>query len=170
MIISKASKILAAIVVAACFLLPFVAHAQVTSGAVGRIGSVGSWTPTVTTSSTVGTPAYTTQVGSYVVMGSYVFAQFDLVLSGWTGSPSGNVSIASLPFTSTATASDNGGCVITQYTVTGLAASNWGITGVIAPSSTTALLQQHANAATAAITAAQAGATPTLIGFCTYHK
>lgn len=149
-------------------LLPNIAYAQV-GGVAGRIGSVGSWTPAVTASSTAGTPAYTTAIGSYVRVGSYVYAQFNLVLSGWTGSPSGNVTITGLPFTSTATASDNGGCIITQYTVTGLAASNSGIEGVIAPSGTTALLQSENNTGMANVTAAQTGATPTLIGFCNYH-
>lgn len=152
----------------AFLLFPFTAQAQV-SGQAGRIGSVGSWIPAVTASSTAGTPSYTTQVGIYVRVGSYVYVQFDLVLSGWTGSPSGNVTITGLPFTSTTTASDNGGCMITQYTVSGLASLNYGVGAVIAPSGTTALLQSQGNTGTANVTAAQTGATPTLIGFCTYH-
>lgn len=152
----------------AFLLFPSLVSAQ-TYGVAGRIGSVGSWTPGVTASSTAGTPAYTTQVGSYIKIGSSIYVQFDLVLSGWTGTPSGNVSITGLPFTSTGTSSDNGGCIVTQYTVTGLAASNWGITGVIAPSGTTALLLSQNNTGTANVTASQTGTTPTLIGFCNYH-
>ena len=129
----------------------------------------GSWTPVVTASSTAGTPAYTTQIGSYVQIGTFIHLQFNIVLSGWTGSPSGNVTITGLPFTSTATTSDNGSCVVTQYAVTGLAASNWGITGTIAPSATVATLLSQANATTNNVTAAQTGTTPTLIGFCNYH-
>jgi hypothetical protein len=153
-----------------CFL-PSVVFAQTLGGGiVGRIGSAGSWTPAVTASGTAGTPAYTTAVGSYVKVGSFIHAQFNIVLSGWTGTPSGNVSIIGLPFTSTTATNDDGGCLITQYTVTGLAASNFGIAAVIAPNTSTALLQSEGNAGTVNVTAAQTGTTPTLIGFCNYHQ
>lgn len=148
--------------------MPITTQAQ-TYGIAGRIGAVGSWTPGVTASGTAGTPAYTTQVGSYVKIGSFVYVQFNLVLSGWTGSPAGNVSITGLPFTSTGTASDDGGCVLTNYTVTGLTASNWSITGLISPSSTSAALFAADVTGNTAVTAAQTGTTPTLIGFCNYH-
>jgi hypothetical protein len=129
----------------------------------------GTWVPGVTASSTAGTPAYTTHVGSYITVGNWVYVQFTIVLSGWTGSPSGNVSITNLPYAATGTANDNGGCQITQYTVTGLASSNYGIAATIAPSATTAVLQSEGNTGTANVTAAQTGTTPTLIGFCTYR-
>jgi hypothetical protein len=151
-------------------LLACPVEAQISGGGtVFRIGSVGTWTPAVTASSTAGTPTYTTAVGSYVKVGNYIYAQFDIVLSGWTGSPSGNVTITGLPFTATATASDNGGCDVTQYTVSGLTASNFGITGIIAPSATVVNLLEQGNAGTANVTAALTGTTPTLIGFCNYH-
>lgn len=129
----------------------------------------GVWTPAVTASSTAGTPTYTTQIGSYITIGNYVYVQFNIVLSGWTGSPSGNVTITGLPYTATATTSDNGGCVITNYAVTGLTASNYGIYATIAPSATVATLLEHSNTGTANVTAALTGTTPTLIGFCNYH-
>ena len=151
-------------------LFPFVATAQTPAGGtVIRYGSVGSWTPAVTASSTAGTPAYTTAVGSYVRMGNWIYEQFNIVLSAWSGSPSGNVTITGLPFTSTATTSDNGGCVITKYSVTGLTASNYTITATIAPSTTVATLLEQSNTASANVTAALTGGTPTLIGFCNYH-
>ena len=71
-------------------LLACPVEAQISGGGtVFRIGSVGTWTPAVTASSTAGTPTYTTAVGSYVKVGNYIYAKFDIVLSGWTGSPSG---------------------------------------------------------------------------------
>lgn len=148
--------------------LPTFALAQ-TFGPVGRIGSSGTWTPGVTASSTAGTPTYTTAVGSYTRIGIEVFAQFDIVLSGWTGSPSGNVSITGLPFAATSNANDYGGCVATKYSVSGLTASNWSITGTIAPSATAAILYAADVTGNTNVTAAQTGATPTLIGFCIYH-
>jgi hypothetical protein len=129
----------------------------------------GTWTPAVTAAGTAGTPAYTTQVGSFEQIGREVHVQFTIVLSGWTGSPAGNVTITGLPSAATATANDNGGCVITQYTVTGLASTNYGIDGVIAPSATAITLYSEGNTGTANVTAAQTGTTPTLIGFCVYH-
>jgi hypothetical protein len=149
-----------------CFLAS-PAYAQIDIGVAG--GVTGSWTPAVTASSTAGTPAYTTHVGSYVAIGNFVYAQFNIVLSGWTGSPSGNVSITGLPLTSTATTNDNGGCTITNYTVSALTASNWAITGVIAPSGTSSLLYASDVSGVSNVTAAETGTTPTFIGFCMYH-
>lgn len=162
-------------IIRALFLLillsPAIALAQIPGGGtVIRYGSVGSWTPAVTASSTAGTPSYTTAVGSYVRMGNWIYAQFDIVLSGWTGSPSGNVSITSLPFTATSTANDFGGCTVTKYAVNSLTASNWAITGTIAPSGTAALLFASDVTGVINVTAAQAGTTPTFIGFCMYHQ
>jgi len=132
--------------------------------------AVGTWTPTVTTDGTAGTPAYTTQVGSWDNLGRFIRASFTIVLSGWTGTPTGNILIAGLPFTSANNANDNGGCTITKYTVTGLAASNVGITGFIPINSTQIQLFSGGNTGTTQITQAQAGSTATLIGVCQYHS
>lgn len=129
----------------------------------------GAWTPGVTASSTAGTPAYTTQVGSYEQIGRLVHVQFKIVLSGWTGTPSGNVTITGLPGAATATVNDNGGCVVTSYTVTGLASTNYGIVGTIAPGTSAITLFSNGNTGTTNVTAAQTGTTPTLVGYCTYH-
>lgn len=152
-----------------CLLLPITAHAQMSGGIANLIGTTGTWTPAVTASSTAGTPTYTTAVGSYIRIGKLVYVQFNIVLSGWTGSPSGNVSITGLPYTSTSTTSDNGGCVLTNYTVSALTASNWSITGLIAPSGTSAALYAADVSGNTTVTAAETGTTPTLIGFCNYH-
>ena len=128
-----------------------------------------TWTSAVTTTSTVGTPAYTIQVGSYEKLGRQVTVRFDITLSGWTGSPTGNVQISGLPVSSANTSNDYGTCSISNYTVTGLAASNIGISGLIAPNTSAIILYQNSNTASSQITAAQIGATATLIGFCNYH-
>ncbi len=128
-----------------------------------------TWTPAITTTSTVGTPAYTTQVGSYEKIGRQVTVRFDITLSGWTGSPTGNVEISGLPVAAANTSNDYGTCAISNYTVTGLAASNIGITGLISPNTSVIILYQNSNTASSQITAAQAGTTATLIGFCNYH-
>lgn len=150
-------------------LFPNIGIAQVVNGTADRLGTTGIWSPAVTASGTAGTPAYTIGVGSYVKIGSMVYVQFNLVLSGWTGSPVGNISITGLPFTSTANANDDGGCIVTQYIVTGLASLNYGVSGVIAPNSSSATILSEGNTGTANVTAAQAGTTPTLVGFCNYH-
>ena len=128
-----------------------------------------TWTPAITASSTAGTPAYTTQVGSYEQIGRLVVARFTLVLSGWTGSPSGNVTITGLPIAATATANDNGTCYIGEYTIGG-AAGDIGMSGLVAPSATVANLVMSAQTGTVNLTAAIAGSTPTIIGTCVYHS
>ena len=129
----------------------------------------GTWTPAITTSGTVGTPAYSVQVGTYTRIGRIVVAQFTITLSGWTGSPTGNVSISGLPLAAGSTTNDNATCSISQYSVTGLASSNYGVVGSISPSATQLNLYSQGNSGTTAITAAQAGTTASFIGNCIYH-
>ena len=133
-------------------------------------GAAGSWTPTITTSGTIGSPTYSTQVGSYEQIGRQITARFTLVLSGWTGSPTGNVSLAGLPVTSANVTNDYGTCQISNYIVTGLAASNYGMAASIAPNSTTASLTSEGNTSTSSVTAAQFGTTGQIIGVCHYHS
>lgn len=127
-----------------------------------------TWTPTVTTSGTVGTPAYSAQVGTYEVIGRQVTVRVTVALSGWTGSPTGNVSIAGLPLTSANVSNDNGVCHFGSYVVNGLTASNV-LVGVVQPNTSTILLQQIGNTTSANVSAAQIGTTPTLVGMCNYH-
>lgn len=130
--------------------------------------ATGTWSPTVTTDGTVGTPAYSSQVGSFEKIGRLVIARFTVALSGWTGSPTGNVAISGLPFTAANTTNDNGTCSIFQWSTTTALIF---LSGFVAPNTT----QANLNASTAAVTtmsrltAAQSGATPTFIGVAIYH-
>lgn len=131
--------------------------------------TAGTWTPAISTDATPGTPAYTVQVGSYEQIGRLVTARFSITLSGWTGSPTGNVTITGLPVTSASTANDFGGCFVWSYVVTGLPASNFGIGGSVATNSTTITLLTNANTTVNNITAAQFGTTGLVRGACNYH-
>lgn len=62
------------------------------------VAQYGTWTPGVTAGTTAGTPAYTTQEGTYTLRGADVVVWGHIDLSGWTGSPAGDVSITGLPF------------------------------------------------------------------------
>lgn len=142
----------------------------VSQAAAGDLSDVssGTWTPAVTTDGTVGTPAYTTQYGSYEKIGRLVKARFNIVLSGWTGSPTGNVAISGLPFTSTNTANDVGTANINQWvTSTGMVY----IVGFISPNTSQVFISSITAAATTLgrLTAAQAGATLTIIGTASYR-
>lgn len=119
----------------------------------------GTFTPAVTTDGTVGTPAYTLQQGSYERIGRQVSGRLIILLSGWTGSPTGNVSISGLPLTSANVSNDFGGAMAFSYTVFGLAALSVGIGGVINPNTSAVILKQYSNTAGSAITAAQFGTT-----------
>lgn len=61
----------------------------------------GTFTPVLSGTSTAGAGTYTTQVGSYVKVGSKVSFQLNLVWSAHTGT--GNLVITGLPFTSSST-------------------------------------------------------------------
>lgn len=125
-----------------------------------------TWVPVITTTATVGSPAYSIQSGSYTRIGRMVFAQFIITLSGWTGSPTGNVNISGLPI---AAGSPEEGYATIYYSVTGLAASNFGIIGRVIAGATVINLYQNSNTADTVITAAQIGSTPTLNGLCVYR-
>lgn len=99
-----------------------------------------SWTPTVITSGTAGTPAYTVHSGSYSVQGQNVTARGTIILSGWTGSPTGNVSISGLPLFSTATANDYGNCKFFKFGGWTGGAGFTSLSAIIATSSATAAL------------------------------
>jgi len=133
------------------------------------IYNFGTWTPTVSTTATQGTPAYAIQVGSFEQIGRQITARFTLELSGWTGSPTGSVLINGLPVASANVTNDDGVCYISNYNVTGLASSNFGISGQISPNSSSFALAQAGTTVTSAITVAQFGTTATIIGMCHYH-
>lgn len=59
-----------------------------------------TWTPQFSTSGTVGTPTYDIQIGEYTRVGNFIMCQFDLRTTNWTGSPTGNLRVIGLPFTS----------------------------------------------------------------------
>ena len=131
--------------------------------------AASTWTPAITTDGTAGTPAYTTQVGSYEKIGRHVVVRFNIVLSGWSGSPTGNVKISGLPFASANTASDFGRCAIDGFSTSTSFAS---ISGFVNINDTTAGIRAVAAAGATAptnMTAAQAGATLALGGRCEYH-
>lgn len=129
----------------------------------------GNWTPAVTTDGTAGTPAYSVQVGSYERIGRLVVARFNITLSGWTGSPTGNVFLSGLPVTSANVANDLGNGHVTAYGVTGLTALQYSIDAQIAANATTAQLFSQGSTGSGAISAAQFGTTGTIRGTLWYR-
>lgn len=125
-----------------------------------------TWTPAVTASSTAGTPAYTTRIGSYEKLGRQITIRFNIVLSGWTGSPSGNVTITGLPVAAANTANDLGVCFLSQWTVT---SSSGVIAGTISPNTSAISLTTMSSTTSSALTASNAGTTPAFAGYCSYH-
>jgi hypothetical protein len=63
----------------------------------------GTWTPTITGSSSSGTGTYTKQQGTYTKIGNIVKFQAEIVWTAHTGS--GQLEVSSYPFTSTAESS-----------------------------------------------------------------
>lgn len=64
-----------------------------------KIGGAGSsdFNPILSTDGTTGTPSYSIQLGRYTSIGTVRMVEFDLELSAWAGSPTGNVVIGNLP-------------------------------------------------------------------------
>jgi hypothetical protein len=127
-----------------------------------------TWTPAITTDATPGTPAYTTQTGTYEQLGRQITARFNITLSGWTGSPTGNVEISGLPV---ADAGNYGTCVLSFYSGVNLTGAVNGITGLISDTSSTIVLYQSGSTASTKVVAlTNIGTTATLVGLCNYHK
>jgi hypothetical protein len=137
--------------------------------ACSQVYTAGSWTPTITTTGTAGTPTYSIQVGSYEQIGRHVTARFTVSLSAWTGSPTGNVqiSLVGLP-TPTTAANDYGSCFTGNYILAGLA-GNIGVTGYIQASTTVVVLETNAQVGSTQIATTTAGTTPQFIGTCEYR-
>ena len=79
---------------------------SVTVGAGTALGTYveGTFTPTVRGSGTAGTPTYAFQIGRYMQFNKQVFVQGHLGWSAISGSPTGNIVVGGLPFTSENTA------------------------------------------------------------------
>lgn len=128
-----------------------------------------TWTPTYIGDGTAGTgQTYTVQVGSYEQICRQVVVRWRLTASS-LGTAAGNLNIGGLPVASSSATNDLGVCVVGIYAVAGLAALSYGIVGHIFPNTSAIVLNQNGNAATAAVTIAQAGATVQTVGMCNYH-
>lgn len=130
--------------------------------------TAGTWTPAITASTTPGTPSYTAQVGTYEQIGRQVTVRFSVILSGWAGTPAGNVTITGLPLASANTANDVAVCHIGNYTVTGLTAGTI-MSGDVQPNTSIVRILSVSATATALVTAAMTGVTPSIYGVCFYH-
>ena len=73
----------------------------------------GSWTPTLTFSTSQGSQTYTTQLGNYVKTGKMVICNFTIVTSSDSGS--GNVSITGLPFAAASGAGFHGSLMSVDF-------------------------------------------------------
>lgn len=126
----------------------------------------GAWTPTLVGSATPGTgQTYAQQVGSYEQLGRQVTIRFSITATS-LGTAAGNIKLGNLPVANVA---ENGMCVISFYTVTGLAALNYVVTGVVDQSASTVSLYQNGSTASINVTIAQAGASAAFIGYCNYR-
>lgn len=127
-----------------------------------------TWTPAITASGTAGTPAYSLQVGSYEKIGRQVTVRFAIILSGWTGSPAGNITITGLPLANGGGGGDGGRCFFSFWNVSSSTAG-WAVTGEIAAGTSILTVYTANGNTTINMTAALLGTTPTLDGFCNYH-
>lgn len=91
-----------------------------------------TWTPQFSTSGTVGTPTYDLQIGEYTRIGNFIMCQFDLRTTNWTGSPTGNLRVIGLPFTS-----KNSGLAVRGYYTS--------YQGITVPSGSFLMLRLNAN-------------------------
>ncbi len=95
----------------------------------------GSWTPTIV-SSGGGTPTYTVQTGLYTKVGNTVFCEGRVTISAFGSLAAGTITIASLPFTASATT--HGTATIPFWGTTATAMSN--LSGYVFANSTTIII------------------------------
>lgn len=131
--------------------------------------TTGTWVPTITAAGTAGTPTYSGNTnGSYTKIGTQVTAWFRLQTTAWSGSPTGNLGFAGLPFTSSSATQNFGTCFISQFTVT-MSAGTAAVSASINPSATVGTFLASGNTGSVNIDASTAGAAISLIGVCIYH-
>lgn len=123
----------------------------------------GPWTPTII-SGGGGTPTYSAQTGFYEQFGREVTVRFTVTLATAGTLAAGVVSIGGLPITAVGT----GTCWVSSYSVTGLSALTYGVTGTISDATTSINLVSNGNAVSTSVTVAQIGATPFFVGTCSY--
>jgi hypothetical protein len=136
--------------------------------------SAGTWTPTITGTSTPGTPTYLRQVGTYEQLGRLVILRFYVSTSAFSPLPTGQAQIGGLPLAlpPTTTPFDDGGCHLMQMSGVTLTANYTVLTGLIAGSTSTtviALYQNGSAQATTTLAGGGLGAAVVLAGICNYH-
>lgn len=145
-------------------------EATLSSAGAVTLGSRGTWTPVIAGSTTAGTATYTTQVGSYEVLGRTVIARFDIVTSALSGG-SGNATITGLPVTAANTTGDAGTCTIAQATGVTTDSGYTAIAGVVSPNTAVVTLYENGSNKTGQPDAVgNLAAATTLVGTCIYHQ
>lgn len=131
--------------------------------------TTGSWTPTLQGSSATGAPTYTTQIGSYEQIGRLIICRFTIVTSA-LGSPTGNMQIGGLPFTSANVSNDNGQGFITNMIGVTLDSSYVTLTAIVAPNSAVAMLFEIGSGQSGqAVPVSKFASGTTLEGCLIYH-
>ena len=74
----------------------------------------GTWTPAFSFSSSNSGVTFSTQVGTYIKVGRFVWCYFDVIMSA-KGSGSGDASLTGLPFTVTNNANARGSCAVSFF-------------------------------------------------------
>lgn len=152
-------------------VLAFSAAATLTVAATGTAAliSSGTWTPTIAGDVTPGTHTYTTRVGNYVKIGTFVLASFYIVLNAKDGATAGDLLITGLPFASKNTASLFQGGGVPHWGTLATSVVHLGLYTL--PNTTTAALRKAtaAAASTVAMVAADIQNASSLLGFCIYE-
>ena len=158
-------KILTLLLALCCTSVP--ALAQVISPAPTQFNT---WTPGVTTDGTDPSGAtYTVQTGSYVITGSLVVTWFEITVTAWPGTPTGNVVLTGLPVANNAL--DNGYCSLPSAIQVG----NNPIFAyiVIAPSAVSGQFYEGVNEATIPVSGVETAiinnGSWVVNGLCWYH-
>jgi hypothetical protein len=129
-----------------------------------------TWTTSVTTDGTDPSGAtYTVQTGSFVITGSLVVTWFEITVSAWPGTPTGNVVLTGLPVANNAL--DNGYCSLPNAIQVGLNGIFSYI--VIAPSAVSGQFYQGVNEATISVSSVETAiinkGSWVVNGLCWYH-
>lgn len=133
------------------------------------IYSSGTWTPGLSGTSS-GSATYTSQTGSYEIIGRQVHARFKIV-TATTASIIGTAQLTGLPATVANTANDYGGCFVTEWSGFSLSAGFVYLSFRPAINTTVADFLEIGGTTSNAVAfgAGQMGSTITISGTCIYH-
>lgn len=123
--------------------------ACIVGSAVRNVSILQTWTPTLSTDGTVGTPTYAIQAGTVTRNNNQVTISAVIQTSAWSGPPTGNLIITGLPYGSSNTSNLTAACSVIPFSGWTAATGYGNLAGFVGQNATTLYLYETGSGKTA---------------------